>query len=123
MWSVIVKDFRARATRTRVAHGPEIVGPSNTQNLAVRKAGNLFPEIEGLVVVNVDGDQQLIPGQLVFLRDQVPRQFDCTLLEVVAEGEVAEHLEKGVVTRGVADIVEVVVLAAGAYTFLRRHRA
>jgi hypothetical protein len=41
-------------------------------------------------------------------------------LEIVAEGEVAEHLEEGVVAGGVADIVEVVVLAAGAHAFLRR---
>jgi hypothetical protein len=40
------------------------------------------------------------------------------VLEVVAEGEVAEHLEEGVVPGGVADIVEVVVLAAGAHAFL-----
>src|SRR5690242_2820389 len=45
------------------------------------------------------------------------------LLEIVAEGEVAEHLEEGVMARGVADIVEIVVLAAGAHTFLRGHRA
>ena len=42
------------------------------------------------------------------------------LLEVVAEREIAEHLEEGVVARGEADIVEVVVLAAGAHAFLRR---
>ena len=45
------------------------------------------------------------------------------LLEIVAEGEIAEHLEEGVVARGIADIVEIVVLAAGAHAFLRRHRA
>ena len=46
-----------------------------------------------------------------------------TILEIVAEGEVAEHLEEGVVPGGVADIVEVVVLAAGAHAFLRRDGA
>src|SRR5262249_13996785 len=40
-----------------------------------------------------------------------------------AEREVAEHLEEGVMPRGVADIVEIVVLAAGAHAFLRRDRA
>src|SRR2546430_3698961 len=34
-------------------------------------------------------------------------KLDRALLEVVAEGEVAEHLEEGVMARGVADIVEV----------------
>src|SRR3546814_12959307 len=50
-------------------------------------------------------------------------EFDRRLLEVVAEGEVAEHLEKGVVPGGVADVLEIVVLAAGADAFLRGGRA
>src|SRR5881296_1617196 len=39
-------------------------------------------------------------------------------LEVVAEREVAEHLEERVVPGGVPHLLEVVVLAAGAYAFL-----
>jgi hypothetical protein len=54
-----------------------------------------------------------------FLGDQVPGSSIATFLEIVAEGEIAEHLEEGVVARGVADIVEIVVLAAGAHAFLR----
>ena len=42
---------------------------------------------------------------------------DGLLLEVIAEAEIAEHLEEGVVARGVADIVEIVVLAPGADDF------
>ncbi len=38
--------------------------------------------------------------------------------EVVAEAPVAEHFEKGVMPAGAADIVEIVVLAAGADAFL-----
>jgi len=45
--------------------------------------------------------------------------LDRLFLEIVAEGEIPQHLEEGVVARGVADIVEVVVLAAGADAFLR----
>ena len=60
------------------------------------------------------------PNSLVI---SVPGELDGALLEIVAEGEIAEHLEEGVVARGVADIVEVVVLAAGAHAFLRRGRA
>ena len=43
-----------------------------------------------------------------------------SFLEVVAEAEIAQHFEEGVVPGGVADIVQVVVLAAGADAFLRR---
>ena len=90
--------------------------------LLVGQAGDLLPQIEGLVVVDIDGDQQPVVRQAEFLGDQVPGELDRALLEIVAEREVAEHLEEGVVARGVADIVEVVVLAAGAHAFLRGRR-
>src|ERR1051326_3278790 len=57
------------------------------------------------------------------LRDELPRERDRLALEVVAEGEVAEHLEEGVVPRGVPHLFEVVVLAAGAHALLCRGRA
>ena len=87
--------------------------------LLVRQAGDLLPQLERLVVVDIDGDQQAVDRQPEFLGDQVPGELDRALLEIVAEREVAEHLEEGVVARRVADIVEVVVLAAGAHAFLR----
>ena len=51
-------------------------------------------------------------------RQQLPGVADGVALEVVAEAEVAQHLEEGVVARGVADVVQVVVLATGAYALL-----
>ena len=83
------------------------------------RPGDLLPEVERLVVVDIDGDRQPVLRQAEILGDQVPGELDGAVLEVVAEREVAEHLEEGVVARGVADIVEVVVLAAGAHAFLR----
>ena len=63
---------------------------------------------------------QPVLGQAEVLGDQLPGVGDRRLLEVVAEAEIAQHLEEGVVARGVADVVQVVVLAAGADAFLRR---
>ena len=51
--------------------------------------------------------------------EQLPGVGDGFALEVVAEAEVAEHLEEGVVAAGEADVFEVVVLAAGADALLR----
>jgi hypothetical protein len=62
--------------------------------------------------VVVDGDQQLVLVDAEILGEQLPGELDRVLLEIVAEGEIAEHLEERVMPRGVADIVEVVVLAA-----------
>ena len=47
--------------------------------------------------------------------------MDGIALEVVAKTEVAEHLEEGVVTRGVTDIFEIIVLATGSHAALRGH--
>ena len=46
-----------------------------------------------------------------------------SLLEIVAEGKIAEHLEESVMAARVADVVEIVVLAAGADALLRSSRA
>ena len=51
-------------------------------------------------------------------RDQLPREGDRFLFEVVAEREIAQHLEKGMVAVGEPHVFQVVVLAAGAHAFL-----
>ena len=40
------------------------------------------------------------------------------LFEVIAKRKIAQHLKKGVMTRGITHIFQVVVFAACAYTFL-----
>ena len=62
-------------------------------------------------------------GSLKTTGQQFPRVLDRVVLEVIAEAEVAQHLEEGVVPRGVAHVLEVVVLAAGADALLRGRRA
>ncbi len=50
---------------------------------------------------------------------EFPGPLDGFLLEVIAEGPVPEHLEERVVIGVEPDVIEVVVLAAGADAFLR----
>ena len=130
LFAVIVENFGARAARSRIAHHPEIVGSvagalvvADADDALDRHADLLGPDVVGFVVLGIDGDRQLVLGQLVDFGQQLPGVLDGVALEVVAEAEVAEHLEEGVVTRGVADVFEVVVLAAGAHAFLRSRRA
>ena len=108
--AVVVEDLGARTARARVAHLPEIVRGRDADDLRLRQAGDLLPEIERLVVLGKDGDQELVLGEAELLGDQPPGELDRDILEIVAEGEVAEHLEEGVVPSGVADIVEVMCL-------------
>ena len=114
--TLVVEDFRAEAAGTGGAHGPEIALMADDS--AVRKPGDLLPELTRLLVGVVDRDQQLVRRQAHHLGNEIPGVEDGLFLEVIAEGEVAQHLEERVVPGGVADIVEIVVLAAGANAFL-----
>ena len=117
--ALVEEDLRAGSARARVTRRPEIVAGGDTDDLVVREARHLLPDAVGVLIVMVDGDQQTLGIERVVLGDELPRQRDRPLLEVVAEGEVAEHLEERVMPGGVADVVEVVVLAARAHALLR----
>ena len=127
---VVVEDLAARAARAGVAHHPEVVG-GEARALVVADANDplggqadlVLPDVVGLVVLGVHGRPEPVGRQLVDLGQQLPGELQRVLLEVVAEREVAEHLEEGVMARGVADVLEVVVLAAGADALLRRRGA
>jgi hypothetical protein len=67
-----------------------------------------------------DGDAKVLLGDFQLFGDELPRERDSVALEVIAEREVPEHFEEGVMARGVADLFEVVVFAAGADALLAR---
>jgi hypothetical protein len=128
--AVVVEDLRARTTRPGVAHHPEVVGHvapalvvADAHDALGRQADVLDPDVVGLVVLGVDGGPELVGRQPEVPGQQLPGVADRILLEVVAEAEVAQHLEEGVVARGVAHVFQVVVLAAGADALLARRRA
>ena len=120
---MVVEDLRARAARAGIPHRPEIVGARDANDLLVGKPRDLAPQRRRLIVVGEHGDEQAALVEREVLGEQLPGEQDRALLEIIAEGEIAEHLEEGVVAGGIADIVEVVVLAARAHAFLRRGRA
>ena len=76
----------------------------------MRSAGTpdrVEPDLLGLVVALVDGDPQPVAVDAEHLGDQLPGVRDGLGLEVVAEAEVAEHLEERAVALGGADDVDV----------------
>ena len=120
---MVVEDFGARAARPGVPHAPEIVGGGDADDAVIAQPGDAFPQRRRLVVLGIDGDQQLLLRQGEVPRQQGPGMLDRQRLEVIAEREIAQHLEEGVVAGGVADIVQVVVLAARPHAFLGGGRA
>ena len=121
-----VVDLRAAAARARLAHRPEVVARAELVD-AVGRHETLPARVRLIVsrdpgLALEDRREQPIRRQLPLLRQQLPRVGDRVLLEVVAEGEVAQHLEERVVAERGADVVEVVVLAADAHALLRGRR-
>jgi hypothetical protein len=128
--AMVVEDFGAGTARTGVAHHPEIVGGvaralvvADADHALGRHADLPGPDVVGLVVLGIDRDPKLVLRQLIDIDQQLPGVLDGVTLEVVAETEISQHLEEGVMARGVADVFQVVVLAAGAHAFLRSRGA
>ncbi len=117
-------DLRAAAARAGVAHLPEVVVGAELED-AVGRHAKAAPDVVGLVVARdavlalEDRHDQLVGRHLPDVGQQRPREGQRLLLEVVAEREVAEHLEEGVMPVRRPDVVEVVVLAADAHHLLR----
>src|SRR5262249_12701570 len=85
----------------------------------IRRVAELLPALRRLVVVAIDGDAEALAVEAVAGAQELVGPRDRLGLEVVAEAEVAEHLEEGVVARRAADVVEV----GQAQALLRRGRA
>ena len=116
-------DLGARTAGARLAHRPEVLGLVETDHLVGRQADALAPEIVRLVVLAEHRNHEPFGSDAEILRHELPGVLDRFALEVVAEREVAEHLEEGVVARRAADVLEIVVLARHAHALLRRGRA
>ena len=106
------RSCRPRRARRSASAGSE--RPPDLVRLVVARHAGLALEHRG---------EQPVLRQLPFVGQQRPGERDRVALEVVAEREVAEHLEERVVAERRPDVVEVVVLAADAHALLRRRRA
>jgi len=130
-------DLGARTAGAGLAHHPEVVLLAAVDDVHLRveahRAELRRPQLPGLLVALgrvllgriglVDGRVDALRRELPDLDHQLPGPVDGVLLEVVAEGPVAQHLEEGVVVGVQAHVIEVVVLAAGADALLGVGRA
>ena len=128
--AMVVKDLGARAAGAGVGHHPEVVRfvaaalVVADADHAVGGQADLFrPDVVGFIVLGIHRGQQAFFWQLVNLGQQLPGPLQALALEVVAERPVAQHLEEGVVARGVTHVLQVVVLATRPQTGLHRRGA
>ena len=116
--ALIVENLGARAAGTCVAHGPKIIRSRDTDDLGVGKPGDLLPQLVGFIVVVINGDEKPVLLQAEFARDQCPGELDGKRFEIIAERKIPQHFKKSVVACRIADIVQIIVLAARAHAFL-----
>ncbi len=105
--ALVDEDLRVRSARAGLAHGPEVVGVAHALDPLGREAHLVDPDLLGVVVVVVDGDPEAVPVEPEDLGQQLPGHWNGAFLEVVAEAEVAEHLEEGAVVGVRADDLDV----------------
>ena len=120
----VIEDLRAGTadavgTVRRRAGGPEVVILAHPRDPAGRYLDLVMPDVVRLVVVKVHRDRQAVGRDLEDLQQQLPRPVDRLALEVVAEAEVAQHLEERLVERRLAHILDV----ASADALLASRRA
>src|SRR6478609_420869 len=110
--ATIQEDLGAGTAGTGDAHVPVVVLAPEAHDAVVGKARDLLPERDRLVVLVVDGRVEVLlvePEATLGLAagDELPRQLDGAFLEVVAEAEVAVHLEERAMPGGLADLLDV----------------
>ena len=121
--SAVIEELRVGAARARAADRPEVVGATEADD-PLRRHSDLLPEPDRIFVLAEaelgvaceDGDPEVVGVDPHVVEDELPGELDRTLLEVLTEREVAEHLEEGQVIRVEPDLVDV----GGAEAFLRR---
>ena len=86
---------------------PEVIGLAEAENALGGDADVLVPDLESLVVIQVDGGIQAVFLQAHHLGQKLPAERNGFLFEVVAEGEVAQHLKIGAVAVGLADVFDI----------------
>ena len=114
---LVPEDLRARPAGADIGHAPVVVLAEALDPLSGH-ADLVAPDGLGLVVAEVHRHPQPVGVESEHPGNQLPGPGAGVRLEVVAEAEVAQHLEEGEMAGGATDLVEVVVLAPGPHALL-----
>ena len=113
----VIMDLRTGARSSFIARGtPPVVAVAVPVDALLWDSHLVPPDQECIVVIQMDSNEDPLRVQAELLGNQLPGEANCALFEVVADTEVAQHLEKGQVLV-VAHLVDVggteALLAAG----------
>ena len=117
--AAVVVYLAARAAGTRAVL-PEVVLLAEAEYALGRYADLVMPDVPRLIVVDINGGIEPVgvKSHPLLGGEKFPAVRDGFMLEVIAEGEIAEHLKIGAVAGGVSYIVDIAgadALLAGAY--------
>ncbi len=118
----VVVDLGTRAIGAGVGHPPPVVLVAQALDPFARDPDPVPPDVGPLVVGVVHRGPEAACVEPEDLGAELPRPDAGVFLEVVAEAEVAHHLEEGQMARGATHLFEVVVLPAGPHTLLDADR-
>ena len=105
-------DFRTRSARTirtlcSGIGGPEIVRFAEPGDATGWNLDLVFPNPKGFVILLKDRHPQAILWELNVLCEELPRPLDGLALEVIAEGEIPQHLKERVMMGGLAYVLKI----------------
>ena len=97
-------DLRVRAAWAR-SDFPEVV--FQLDDMILREARLGFPDLNGFFIVRIYRDPKLVLRQFNDFRQEFPSPGDSLTLEVIAKGEVAQHLKERLMTCRAAYILDI----------------
>ena len=103
---------------------PEVIFSAQPFHVRWFDTDVLGPEVICFIIVFKDGNIQLIDWHFQFFGEEFPCPFDCLLLEVVAEREVAQHFKIGAVTGSLSNPFNIRcpdALLTGSDPYIRRN--
>ena len=86
---------------------PEVVLFSETEDTLRSDADLFVPDIESLIVILVDGGIETVRIQAYDLSQELPAPCDGFMFEIIAEGEVTQHLKEGAVTGSLTYVLNI----------------
>ena len=86
---------------------PEVILLAEPVDTVSRDTDLLVPDIVRLIIFQINGRIQSVRIQSDDLGQEFPRPVQCFSLEVISEGEVAQHLEECSVAGCLADVLNI----------------
>jgi hypothetical protein len=106
LFATVIVDLRAGAAGPGTVL-PEVISLAKAEDTICRNAYFLVPNLKGFFVVFIDGRIQTVFFQTNHLGQEFPAPSDGFVLEVITEGEVAQHFKIGAVTGSLTDVLNI----------------